>query len=61
MLGDQHGGLRISPWYKDDEARERTRLALLPLLDLPIAIVLPAHGNPVLEGGREALEKALEA
>ncbi len=61
VLGDQHGGLRISPWYKDDEVRERTRLALLPLLDLPIAIVLPSHGNPVLEGGREALEKALEA
>ena len=60
VLGDQHGGLRISPWYKDDEARERTRLALLPLLDFPISIVLPAHGNPVLEGGREALEKALE-
>ena len=29
--------------------------------DLPIGIVLPAHGNPVLEGGGEALEQALEA
>ena len=36
-------------------------VALLPLLDLPIEIVLPAHGKPVLEGGREALETALEA
>jgi glyoxylase-like metal-dependent hydrolase (beta-lactamase superfamily II) len=61
MLGDQKGGLCISPWYKDDEERERTRLALRPLLDLPIAVVLPAHGNAVLEGGREALEKALDA
>jgi glyoxylase-like metal-dependent hydrolase (beta-lactamase superfamily II) len=61
VLGDQQGGLRISPWYKDDAERERTRLALRPLLDLPIAVVLPAHGNPVLEGGREALEKALNA
>jgi hypothetical protein len=51
----------MSPWYKFDEERKRTRLALLPLLDLPIAIVLPAHGNPVLEAGRQALEKALEA
>jgi glyoxylase-like metal-dependent hydrolase (beta-lactamase superfamily II) len=61
VLGDQKGGLRISPWCKDGEERERTRLALRPLLDLPIAVVLPAHGNAVLEGGREALEKALEA
>ena len=61
VLGDQQGGLRISPWYNDDAERERTRLALRPLLDLPIAVVLPAHGNPVLEGGREALEKALDA
>jgi hypothetical protein len=37
------------------------RLALLPLLDLPIAIVLPAHGTAVLEGGSQALEKALDA
>jgi glyoxylase-like metal-dependent hydrolase (beta-lactamase superfamily II) len=61
VLGDQHGGLRMSPWYRFDAERERTRMALLPLLDLPIAIVLPAHGNTVLEGGRQALEKALEA
>jgi hypothetical protein len=61
VLGDQQGGLRMSPWYKFDEERKRTRLALLPLLDLPIAIVLPAHGNAVLEGGNEALEKALES
>ena len=61
VLGDQHGGLRMSPWYKFEEEREWTRRALLPLLDLQIAIVLPAHGNAVLEGGTRALEKALEA
>jgi glyoxylase-like metal-dependent hydrolase (beta-lactamase superfamily II) len=61
VLGDQQGGLRMSPWYKFDAERQRTRLALLPLLDLPIEIVLPAHGNPVLAGGRQALEKALKA
>jgi glyoxylase-like metal-dependent hydrolase (beta-lactamase superfamily II) len=59
VVGDQHGGLRMSPWYKFDAERERTRLALLPLLDLPIAMVLPAHGNAVIEGGREALQTAL--
>jgi glyoxylase-like metal-dependent hydrolase (beta-lactamase superfamily II) len=61
VVGDQQGGLRLSPWYKFDAERKRTRLALRPLLDLPIEIVLPAHGNPVLEDGHQALEKALEA
>ena len=61
IVGDQQGGLRLSPWYKFEAERARTRLALLPLLDLPIEIVLPAHGNVVVEGGSQALQKALEA
>lgn len=61
VVGDQQGGLRMSPWYRWDAERERTRRALLPLLELPIAIVLPAHGNAVLEDGSQALEQALEA
>jgi glyoxylase-like metal-dependent hydrolase (beta-lactamase superfamily II) len=60
VVGDQQGGLRMSPWYKFDAERERSRRALLPLLDLPIAIVLPAHGNPDLEGARQALARALD-
>jgi len=35
VLGDQHGGLRMSPWYKFEAERERTRLALMPLLRPP--------------------------
>jgi glyoxylase-like metal-dependent hydrolase (beta-lactamase superfamily II) len=61
VLGDQRGGLRLAPWFKTDEDRERTRQALLPLLDLPVEIVLPAHGDPVLENGRGALAEALAA
>jgi glyoxylase-like metal-dependent hydrolase (beta-lactamase superfamily II) len=60
VLGDQAGGLRITPWARDAEGLERTRQALLPLLDLPVEIVLPAHGEPVLAGGRDALARALE-
>ena len=60
MLGDQKGGLRITPWARDAEGLEKTRRALLPLLDLPIDIVLPAHGNAVLADGRDALARALE-
>jgi glyoxylase-like metal-dependent hydrolase (beta-lactamase superfamily II) len=60
VLGDQAGGLRITPWARNAEGLEKTRQALLALLDLPIEVVLPAHGNPVLENGREALARALE-
>jgi hypothetical protein len=49
----------ITPWAASPEGLERTRQALLPLLDLPVEVVLPAHGNAVLQDGREALAKAL--
>jgi glyoxylase-like metal-dependent hydrolase (beta-lactamase superfamily II) len=61
ILGDQAGGLRLTPWARNAEGLERTRMALLPLLDLPVEVVLPAHGDPVLRHGREALARALEA
>jgi glyoxylase-like metal-dependent hydrolase (beta-lactamase superfamily II) len=60
VLGDQNGGLRITPWARNAEGLEKTRRALLSLLDLPIDVVLPAHGNPVLSNGRDALARALE-
>jgi hypothetical protein len=59
VLGDQAGGLRITPWARNSEGLEKTRRALLPLLDLPVEVVLPAHGEPVLANGREALARAL--
>jgi hypothetical protein len=60
LLGDQQGGLLLTPWSKDDAGRERTRVALQQMLDLPIEVVLPSHGEPVLANGREALARALE-
>ena len=60
VIGDQAGGLRLSPWYRSDEGREVTRRALQPLLDLPVELVLPSHGDPVLDHGRDALVRALE-
>ena len=44
-------------------ARHRRRFAprCCPLLDLPIERVLVSHGEPVLEHGRAALERALKA
>jgi hypothetical protein len=60
VLGDNAGGLRITPWARNAEGLEKTRQALLPLLELPVEVVLPAHGNAVLENGRDALARALE-
>jgi glyoxylase-like metal-dependent hydrolase (beta-lactamase superfamily II) len=60
LLGDQAGGLRITPWSRNAEGLERTRVALKQLLELPVEIVLPAHGNPVLANGHEALARALD-
>jgi glyoxylase-like metal-dependent hydrolase (beta-lactamase superfamily II) len=61
VLGDNAGGLRLTPWSRNPEGLERTRRALLKLLDLPVEVVLPAHGNPVLANGHEALARALHA
>jgi hypothetical protein len=64
LLGDDRGGLRMCPsgWLRylqpgltEDELRE----ALRPLLDLPIELVLVSHGEPVLEDGGAAVERAL--
>jgi glyoxylase-like metal-dependent hydrolase (beta-lactamase superfamily II) len=60
ILGDQAGGLRLTPWARNAEGLERTRKALLPLLDLPIEVALTAHGDPVLANGRDALARALQ-
>jgi hypothetical protein len=59
IIGDQQGGLRPCPWYRSEEGRQITRRALLPLLDLPVELVLTAHGEPVLENGHAELERAL--
>jgi len=59
ILGDQAGGLRLTPWARNAEGLERTRQALLPLLELPIEVALTAHGDPVLANARDALARAL--
>jgi glyoxylase-like metal-dependent hydrolase (beta-lactamase superfamily II) len=60
IFGDGNGELSLCPdtWVKG-ERRAALRRSLLPLLDLPIERVLVSHGEPVLEGGHAALERAL--
>ena len=56
-LADFGGGLEIVPgWLPAGVTREAMVRRLRPLLQLPVELVLPAHGDPV---GRDALERAL--
>jgi hypothetical protein len=66
ILGGRDGGLRVCPdsWLRylpsgitGSELREALRL----LLRLPIELVLVSHGEPVLAGGRDELERALSS
>jgi hypothetical protein len=62
LLGDGNGGLRMSPdsWMRY-LSLDRAGLAeaLRPVLDLPIEAVVVSHGEPVLSGGRAAVEAAI--
>ena len=48
-------------WPELDAEVERSGTALKKLLELPVEVVLPAHGDPVLANGHEALARALAA
>ena len=60
LLGTADGSLRLAPepWW---ERGGDPRAALRRLLDLPVELVLPTHGEPVRAGARDALARALEA
>ena len=60
LVGDSELSLCPDTWVKG-ERRAALRRSLLPLLDLPLERVLVSHGEPVLEGGHAALERALRA
>lgn len=61
FLGGERG-FRVQPdsWLAEgltpDELRERLRT----LLDLPIQLLLPTHGDPIEEGAHSVLREALE-
>jgi hypothetical protein len=58
------GGLRLCPeswlgYLRNGMTLDGLREALRPLLDLPVELVMTSHGDPVLEGGRGAIARAL--
>jgi hypothetical protein len=61
FLGGERG-FRVQPdsWLEDGLTPEALRERLRPLLDLPVELLLPTHGDPV-EDGREVLVRALSA
>lgn len=66
LIGDGSGGVRMCPpswldYIPSDDGIEELRVALAPLLELPVEHLLLSHGDPVVGGGREALARALTA
>jgi glyoxylase-like metal-dependent hydrolase (beta-lactamase superfamily II) len=63
LLGDgAEGGAGLTmcpePWL-DGPSLDNLRAGLAPVLDLPVDLVLTAHGEPTLADGSTALQRAL--
>lgn len=60
FLGGERG-FRMQPesWLAEDLTREALRERLLPLLELPVELLLPTHGNPIEDGAVDTLRAAL--
>jgi glyoxylase-like metal-dependent hydrolase (beta-lactamase superfamily II) len=52
-------GLQLHPEWIEGGVDDAVGAALARFLELPIERVLVSHGSPVLEGGREALARAI--
>ena len=58
VLAGDAGGLRVCPSPSLNDV-DRLRSCLHLLAELPVEIVLPAHGEPVLGRGRDAIAVAI--
>lgn len=64
VVGDALPGGHAMPdaWLESEWAaatREEYKEKLRPLLDLPVELLLPTHGDPVLDDAQRALTRAL--
>lgn len=59
--GEKGSGLHTCPgwWLPASVDLPSLRRALRPALDLPVELVLPSHGAPVLSGAKRALDHAV--
>jgi hypothetical protein len=62
FLGGERG-FQVQPdsWLTDGMTHDELRSRLRPLLELPVEMLLPTHGDPVLENAHEVLETALDS
>jgi len=59
LVLSREAGLEVPRSWVGEEHYDEVVEGLRPLLELPVERVLVTHGEPVLEGGREALAAAL--
>lgn len=61
--GEKGSGLHTCPasWLPESTDLAELRKALRAALDLPIELVLPSHGTPVLTGAKQALAEVVVA
>ena len=54
--------LRLCPerWLGKGATHKDLKKSLQPVLELPVEIVLPSHGEPIIRGGKDALAALLE-
>jgi glyoxylase-like metal-dependent hydrolase (beta-lactamase superfamily II) len=62
LLGGTRKPFRVCPpsWLPRGVTRADVARALAPLRDLPVALLVPTHGPPVVDGARAALAAALD-
>jgi glyoxylase-like metal-dependent hydrolase (beta-lactamase superfamily II) len=62
LLGGERG-FRLQPesWLAEGTTRAELLDTVRPLLDLPVELLLPTHGDPVVDGARETLRAVLSA
>jgi len=62
FLGGERG-FRVQPdsWLAQGLSHDELRQRLHPLLELPVEMLLPTHGDPILEAAHATLEAAIEA
>jgi hypothetical protein len=62
FLGGERG-FHVQPdsWLAGGLTHDELRDRLRPLLELPVEMLLPTHGDPILDHAHEVLEHALDA